>query len=284
MLFCIGALFAIIMGTDFSLTQFLFGYSILFCAHLSVSYSNDYFDRGSDRYNEQTMFTGGSGILVDSPELKEFAKKFAIILIAISLTLAIIFTFIYSYPLYFLGFVIAGNLLGWFYTAPPIGLVYRRLGELATVLTAGVMLPGMGYLVVNGAFDLNFMIISVPLMMYGASFIVGVEIPDMEGDERIDKRTLIVRKGRALGFTVMAIGFTMATIYFTILALFFSSISSLRFEWIAILSAIPTILGLIGLVKRPVERKMASKFANNEVAALFLFVFLVDIYLLFFLI
>lgn len=281
MLFCFGAFFAIISGANFSSKRFFFGYSILFCAHLSVSYSNDYFDRESDIFNKPTLFTGGSGILVDFPELKEFVKMFALLLIVISVVLACLFTLVYSFPLYFLGFVIFGNLLGWFYTAPPVGLVYRRLGELATILTAGILLPGMGYLVMNGAFDWNFLIIALPLMMYGASFILGVEIPDMEGDIKGNKRTLIVRKGRGFGFSLMAIGFLMATLYFVIMAIFFSSATSLRFEWLALLSLMPTSLGLVGLIKRPVEKLAASKYANNEVAALFLFVMLVDIFLYF---
>jgi 1,4-dihydroxy-2-naphthoate octaprenyltransferase len=280
MLFCIGAFFALISGAGFSFQRFLFGYAILFCAHLSVSYSNDYFDRDSDMYNSPTMFTGGSGILVGSPELKIFAKKFAIILILLSLILAFVFTFFYSYPLYFLGFVVFGNLLGWFYTAPPVRLVYRRMGEIATVLTAGIMLPGMGYLVMNGTFGWNFLILAMPLMMYGIAFILGVEIPDMEGDIRGNKRTMIVRNGRPFGFTVIAICFFLATLYFVIMAMFYNSVIPFRFEWLALLSLIPTGMGLAGLIKRPVETLVASKFANNEVAALFLFVFLVDIYFL----
>jgi 1,4-dihydroxy-2-naphthoate octaprenyltransferase len=139
----------------------------------------------------------------------------------------------------------------------------------------------MGYLVINKCFDWNYLIIAIPLMMYGISFILGVEIPDMEGDIKGNKGTLIVRRGRPFGFTLMAIGFLMATLYFTIMAIFFNSVTSLRFEWLALLSLIPTSLGIAGLIKRPVETSIASKYANREVAALFLFVMLVDIFLIF---
>jgi 1,4-dihydroxy-2-naphthoate octaprenyltransferase len=281
LLFCLGALSAITTGAEFSFSKFLLGYAILFSAHLSVSYSNDYFDYEMDISNKPTIFTGGSGILIESPELRTFAKRFALFLIFLSLVLAIFFTFLFSFPLIFLAFVVFGNLLGWFYTAPPIKLVYRKLGELATVLTAGIMLPGMGYLVMKSGFDISFLILATPLMLYGMVFILGVEIPDMEGDIKGDKRTLIVRKGRSFGFTLMGLGFLLATIYFAIMALFFPSVTSIRFEWLAVFSIIPTSLGLMGLKKRPIEKLAASKFANNEVAALFLFVILFDVYLLF---
>jgi len=47
--FCLGALFATLMGAKFSLDQFIFGYTILFAAHISLNYSNDYFDLESDK-------------------------------------------------------------------------------------------------------------------------------------------------------------------------------------------------------------------------------------------
>jgi 1,4-dihydroxy-2-naphthoate octaprenyltransferase len=281
LLFCLGVLSAIVTGAEFSFSKFVLGYAILFSAHLSVSYSNDYFDYEIDISSKPTVFTGGSGILIESPELRIFAKRFALFLIFLSLILAIFFTLLFSFPLIFLAFVVFGNLLGWFYTAPPIKLVYRKLGELATVLTAGIMLPGMGYFVMKSGFDMSFLILAIPLMLYGMVFILGVEIPDMECDIKGNKRTLIVRKGRSFGFTVMGLGFLLATIYFAIMALFFPSVTSIRFEWLAFFSIIPTSLGLIGLKKRPIEKLAASKFANNEVVALFLFVILFDVYLLF---
>jgi 1,4-dihydroxy-2-naphthoate octaprenyltransferase len=103
----------------------------------------------------------------------------------------------------------------------------------------------------------------------------------MEGDKRINKMTLIVRKGRAFGFTIMALGFLGATCYFAIMSIFFPAVAPAGFEWLALLSLIPTALGITGLIKRPVKPLIASKYANNEVAALFLFVMLVDIFLFF---
>ena len=44
LLFTMGALLAVILGSVFVSSEFILGYSILFTAHLSVHYSNDYFD------------------------------------------------------------------------------------------------------------------------------------------------------------------------------------------------------------------------------------------------
>ncbi|UCE74492.1 MAG: prenyltransferase [Methanomassiliicoccales archaeon] len=281
LLFLLGALFAMISGADFSLLKFLLGYAVLFPAHLSVSYSNDYFDCDSDIHNRPTFFTGGSGILVEHPELRPFAKKFAIFLIFLSILLSSVFMVIYSFPVIFFIFVVFGNVLGWFYAAPPVRLSYRRMGELATVLTAGILLPGMGYFVMRGAIDLFYLLFGIPLMLYGMAFILSVEIPDAEGDRLGNKRTMIVRKGRALGFKIVALCFLLCTIYFLSLFLLFPSAKEFGFLIIGLLSLLPLSIGFWGLLRKPRESAEASKLANRGVAALFTFMFLVDIYYVF---
>lgn len=280
LLFLLGTLFAIISGADFGLLRFLLGYAVLFPAHLSVSYSNDYFDSDSDKHNKPTFFTGGSGILVDHPELKPFAKKFALFLIVLSIMLGAVFLFIFSFPIIFFIFVIFGNILGWFYAAPPIRLSYRRMGELATVVTAGILLPGMGYFVMKGVIDPFFMLFGVPLMLYGMAFILGVEIPDMEGDRLGNKKTMIVRKGRKFGFMILALCYCLGTLYFFSISIFLPLASDYGFFIIGMLSLFPLYLAFKALLKKPKERTDAGKLANNSVAALFTFVFLVDIYYL----
>jgi 1,4-dihydroxy-2-naphthoate octaprenyltransferase len=281
LLYCLGALYATVTGAEFLWARFLLGYAVLFPAHLSVSYSNDYFDCEADRYNRSTLFSGGSGILVDYPELRTFSRNLSISLILLSIILAIVYLILFSFTVVFLAFVVFGNLMGWFYSAPPVRLVYRKMGELATVLTAGFLLPGMGYFVMKATFDFSFLIFAIPLMIYGMFFILSVEVPDMEGDRLGNKRTMIVRKGRAFGFTVMALCLVLCTFYYIVLTLLAPMTRSMGFFVIGLLSLLPLYIGLLGLFKRPNEKKAASKLANRGVATLFLFVFLVDLYYLF---
>ena len=51
--------------------------------------------------------------------------------------------------------ILSGNLLGWYYSAPPLKLSYRGFSEIATVLT-GFIVPGVGYVVLMGNIDLYF--------------------------------------------------------------------------------------------------------------------------------
>ena len=195
LVFTMGALLAVILGSKFDSSKFILGYSILFVAHLSVHYSNDYFDFEVDHLTTPNAISGGSGVLVKNPELKEFSKLFALILMGISILIAAIFTVLFNYPITFFLFLLFGNLLAWFYTAPPIKLVYRRLGEVANIVAVIIFL-GAGYFALRGTLDLPFLVFVMPVIFLQIIFINCFEIPSMEGDKQGNKITWIVLKGR----------------------------------------------------------------------------------------
>jgi 1,4-dihydroxy-2-naphthoate octaprenyltransferase len=58
MLYLMGYLLALLGGVEYDLTKFIFGYFVFFSVHISVSFSNDYFDRHSDRNSVKTVFSG----------------------------------------------------------------------------------------------------------------------------------------------------------------------------------------------------------------------------------
>jgi 1,4-dihydroxy-2-naphthoate octaprenyltransferase len=280
-LFVFGVAWAVFLGTPFILSRTLFGYLVLLPAHLSVSYSNDYFDVDVDRYNRHTFISGGSGILVDHPELRKPAKKIAIVLILFSLTLGIVFQIVYSVSIWFLGFVLLGSLLGWFYSAPPLRLAYRGLGELSMILSIGLLIPGFGYFVTSGQIDQDGTIFILPLMLYGLAFILAVEIPDMESDRLGNKRTWIARKGRVFGFRLIATSLLLATLFFFCLSWLTSRSYPLDFRFLGILSLLPLGAGCIGLLKRPINKRSATRVVNGIMIALSVYCILVDGYLIY---
>lgn len=280
LLFCIGVFLAVLFGAEFFLNKFLLGYSILFTAHLAVHYSNDYFDADADQYVEPTAISGGSGILVENPELKPFSKWFAIFLIILSLFLAAVFMIIFSYSIWFFVFVLFGNFLAWFYSAPPIKLVYHRLGEISTVLT-GIILPGMGYFTIMGALDMPFVIFAVPIAFLQLFFISSVEMPDMEGDKLGGKITMIVSMGRVFGFKLIALSGVMITISFLIIPLLNIYPPIIDFRILTIISLIPLILGIIELYKKPIDRKSATTYSSLNIASIFAVGILINIYFIY---
>jgi 1,4-dihydroxy-2-naphthoate octaprenyltransferase len=280
-LFVFGATWSVLLGTPFILSRTLFGYLVLLTAHLSVSFSNDYFDVDVDKHARQTFISGGSGILVDHPELRKPAKKIAIVLILFSLTLGIMFQIVYSFPIWFLGFVLLGSLLGWFYSAPPLRLAYRGLGELSMILSVGLLIPGFGYFVTSGQINQDGLIFIFPLMLYGLAFILAVEIPDMESDRLGNKRTWIARKGRVFGFGLIAASLLLATLFFFCFPWLTPRSYPLDFRFLGILSLLPLGAGCIGLLKRPINKLSATRVVNGIMFALSVFCIFVDGYLMY---
>jgi 1,4-dihydroxy-2-naphthoate octaprenyltransferase len=280
-LFMFGACLAILLGAPFSLLRLLLGYLIILPAHLSVSYSNDYFDVDVDKLGKPTRFSGGSGVLVNHPELRRPAKWIAIALILCSVGFGILFMAIYSYPLWFLGYVLVANMLGWFYSAPPLRLVYRGLGELSTVVTAGLLVPLMGYLIMMGYVNMDLLVFVIPLMLFCLAFVLAVEIPDEEVDRLGNKMTWVARRGRGFGFTILGISLLAATAYFFCIRWLYPRTYPLDFRLLGFLSLLPLGAGIIGMLKRPVEKQPATRIITRIVVILVLFCTLVDGYLVY---
>ncbi len=280
-IFIFGASWAVLLGAPFSPSRILFGYLVLLPAHLSVSYSNDYFDVEVDKYNKHSFLSGGSGILVDHPGLRKPAVWIAMGLILVSLVLGIVFQIKYSYPVWFSGFVVLGNLLGWFYSAPPLKLAYRGLGELSMILSVGLLLPGFGFLVTGGLIIQDGLLFCVPLMLYGLAFILTVEIPDMESDRMGNKRTWIARKGRGFGYAMIASALLFATLFFFCLPWLTFRSYPVDFRILGILSLLPLGAGWVGLLKRPVEKRSATRIVYGIMITLAVFTILADGYMVY---
>jgi 1,4-dihydroxy-2-naphthoate octaprenyltransferase len=278
-LYIIGASWAILLGSPYSLPRLLLGYLIILPAHLSISYSNDYFDVEVDKFGKPSLFSGGSGILIERPELRQPALWTALALIFTSLALGIFFLLKYSLPVWFLGYIAVSNLLGWFYSAPPLRLAYRGWGELLTAFTAGCLIPGMGYLVTRGFLDRNGLLFAVPLTLYGLAFILTVEIPDEEADRLGNKKTWVVRKGRVFGFTAVLLLLLAATGFFFSVPYLPYHAARLDFRVLGLLSLLPLGAGVLGMVKRPVDKQAATRLVNGMIVTFAVFFILTDIYL-----
>jgi len=233
----------------------------------------------SDRPGGSTLISGGGGVLLGHPELREPAKWIAVTLIFLSIGMSIIFIWIYSYPFWMIAFVILGNLIGWYYSTPPFRLSHRGLGELCYAFIAGFLVPSMGYLVMTGTLDLNGVFFLIPLTLYGLISILNVEIPDMEDDRLNNKRTWVARMGRNFGFISVGWLLLTATSYFFIFPIFYKKQIPVDFRVLGLLSLLPLGTGITGMVMRPIDRKRATRIATWIVIMLAAFSIFVDSYL-----
>lgn len=273
-LYLLGALLAVSSGAPLCLNRLTIGYLILAAGHLSMHYSNDYFDYEADLHTGPNALSGGSGILRINPELRGTALGLAVFLALLSVGLGALFTWLYTYPPAYFGLVIFANLLGWYYAAPPVRLSYRGLGEIATVLGVGVLMPLAGVLSIAGYVSPAFVVFMPVLLLYSLSFIVSVEQPDLEADRAGKKLTFVARRGRTTGFAVMAGANLAATVYLAFLAI----TSRIPFYYAALaISAIPLAVGLYGLITRPAGRQKVLKIVAMSVGSYLLFIVAIDV-------
>jgi len=162
--------------------------------HAAANMLNDHADalNGADEANAQGLFpfTGGSRLVqsgaVQARDMRNLALGLLVLVVPGGLWLAW-----HSGPaLLLVG--LAGVLLGWAYSMPPLALMSRGLGELAVGLAWGLMVVGADY-VQRGQFALAPLAAGGSYALLIANILVGNGFPDAVSDARVGKRTLVVR-------------------------------------------------------------------------------------------
>ena len=191
---------------QFSLFYFLITAIAMMSLHAGTVIINDFFDyrSGTDIINtERTPYSGGSGLLPEKILMpgQVLAASIACFILCIALGSYIVLT--RSPILLIIG--IAGILLGLFYTAPPIKLAYRGLGEAARTIATPLIVLG-AFLVqvpIASRTDLSqaalpllvAFISSLPVAFLNTAALYIFEFPDHDADAATGKRNLVVRLG-----------------------------------------------------------------------------------------
>lgn len=177
--------------------------------HLGLNVSNDVFDTlsGADPANTTpTQFSGGSRViqygLLSLRQMALLAAGFYAVGIGIGLYLAATRGF---WPLFGIG--AAGVAISVAYTAPPLRLVHRGVGEIAVGLGFGPIMVLGAYYVQAQRFSGEALFLSIPVAILIALVLYVNEVPDRAGDAAAGKGTLPVRLSRE---TVVA-GYAWAT-------------------------------------------------------------------------
>ena len=281
LVYSLGALFAVVIGASFDVYRFIFGYAIVFSGVLAAGYTNNYYDVSVDKFATHTPFSGGSGILVDHPELKKTIRNIMVFLFSLSILLGLVFTVVFSYPITFFVFVVIANFFGWSYTAPPLRLVYRGFGEIITMLGTGFLITGFGYFAVMGTIDASFVLFSIPLLLFGFALSFYLEIPDKNVDRQGHKITLVTLKGEYLGFVIGAVSLGLATLCFLMFGLFNVFSGGVNFFLIGLFSLIPVVLGIWGLREYITDKTKMMRSLFRTTACIFVVYILIDVYFLY---
>jgi 1,4-dihydroxy-2-naphthoate octaprenyltransferase len=131
----------------------------------------------------------------------------------------------------------------------------------------------------RGALDSAAGYFLFPLLLYGLVPILTVQIPDVEVDRPVNKRTWTVRYGRGSSFTLIGLSLLAATGYFFVLALLDLRQFPVDFRLVGLLSLIPLVPGLWGWLQKPTQRAPATRIAIRTLVLLAFFAILLDVYL-----
>lgn len=195
------------MTGSFSLSRLLLSLGGVVCLHLGANIANDYFDfvTGCDQINpEPTPFSGGSRLIQAG-------------LITSRATLAASFTFLGLGALQglWLNRLVPGNSVillglaglggGLLYSAVPVKLSYRGLGEIVIFLLFGPLVVAGSYLCQTGRLEVFPFVVSVPCGLLVLAILLVNEVLDVKWDGLAGKRTLVVRLGERRGYSLFLI-------------------------------------------------------------------------------
>ncbi len=166
--------------------------------HLMTQLSNEYYDRAADALAVRTPFSGGSGALVDGSLQPAVALRTAMACALAGAAGTVLLWLVIGAPV---AAVLAAAiaLLAWSYSAPPMRLLARGLGELDTVLVVGILVPLCAYAAQRDAVDARMLAATLPGAAAMFAMMLAVEFPDLAADTVSGKRNLLVRFGAAAG-------------------------------------------------------------------------------------
>lgn len=194
--YAVGAM-AFAGGSAFASAAFWWGLLCLFALQVAAVFTNERFDFESDRRNAASgPFTGGSRALVDGR--LDFADLRAGI--AVAATAALVFAVfairLAPRPGDVIVLLAVAFLLTLGYTAPPLKLCHRGLGEVDVAITHGFLTVLAGWVLQGGsAWAATPWLLALPLGTAVLPAIILSGLPDHAADAAAGKRTLAVRLG-----------------------------------------------------------------------------------------
>jgi 1,4-dihydroxy-2-naphthoate polyprenyltransferase len=180
-------------AADATLTMFF-----ALVAHAGANVINDYYDgkSGCDAANTERVFpfTGGSRFVQNGVLSLRATGRFGYSLLAMVIPAGLWLTAHSAPGLIWIG--LAGLIVGWAYSAPPMKLQSRGLGELG--ITAGWLLVVVGSdFVQRRAFDFAPVAAGLGFALLVANVLYINQFPDVHADAYAGKRTLVVHLGVA---------------------------------------------------------------------------------------
>ncbi|MFQ5946053.1 MAG: prenyltransferase [Anaerolineae bacterium] len=196
LLYALGVAVARAEGFPIDLGLALVGQIGVTAVQLMTHFSNEYFDYESDRaIRNPTPFSGGSRMLTEGLFPRELARRLSLGALTVSLAAVLYLFFVLGMGPLALAIYAIGIAVGWTYSAPPIRLVARGVGEMASATTVAFLVPAAAYALQTGRVDTPLVLAALPLVVLLLGMTLTVHLPDYRADLRSGKRNLVVRLG-----------------------------------------------------------------------------------------
>lgn len=248
--------------------------------HAAVNVLNDYYDalNGTDALNTERVFpfTGGSRFIQNGIMTVQQTRNFGSVLLVSVIMIGIYLISITGVALIWLG--LFGLFIGWAYSAPPLRLNSRGLGEIS-VLAGFTLLPLGSWLVQTGQFSQEIVLIALPCGLLTVNLLFINEFPDRMADIQAGKLHWVARLQPATarwGYLII----TLLACLITIILIVFNYLPKS-----SIISLLPMLLSLkagsilLRSASRPTQLEPAIKMTIAAMlthGSLLILIFLTD--------
>jgi 1,4-dihydroxy-2-naphthoate octaprenyltransferase len=193
----VGTSLAYATASSFNLGLFVLALLAIMALHAGANITNDYFDHvsGNDWVNKNpTPFSGGRRFIQQDILSARATLLAGLSFLALGSAIGLVIVLLTkSYFILILGLI--GLLGGFFYTAPPLKLGYRCVGEFVIALLFGVFPVYASYYLQTETIDTVPLLPAVIVALLIFLVILINEFPDVVADAQVNKKTLVVRFG-----------------------------------------------------------------------------------------
>ncbi len=191
---------------------FNWGYFVLailgaMLVHSGTNLINDYYDYKSGVDRKGTY--GSSGLLVSKMMAPAQTFKGAIVTFSLAVIVALYFVAILDNKAFFIGLCAFGLFSGIFYTATPLSLKFRALGDIQVFVSMGILMTVGAYFIQTQEFSWMPVLYAIPISLLVDAILHGNNLRDIADDREAGISTIAIilgEKGASLLYYFLILG------------------------------------------------------------------------------
>jgi len=230
---------------------------------IGANLANEYFDYVQGIDKEDSL--GPAGVIIRGELPPKQILSATLLAFFAGVMFGAYFVFIYGWPILLVGVI--SVLAAWFYTAKPLSLGYRALGEVEEFTFMGPVIVVASYYVQVGSLALTPIFVSLLVGMLVLPILHANNLRDVIQDDERDRLTWVVLAYRRLGAKkgkAVSIGIYCSSIagaYVTLIVL--TLLHQIPFSGLLALLTIPEAYAMIKFVRSGIEGKTLNRLVRE---------------------